>query len=97
MDDRTRLRDLAISDSGFLFDPSSGLTFTLNGTAQLILRRLRDGVPPGAIEAALQEEFDCGDGDDPGADVSELLRQLREHGLLAPAAPGSREVGHAPA
>mgnify|MGYP000919495472 CR=1 FL=1 len=38
-----RLKDVAISDSGFLFDPVSGLTFSVNPTGRFILDRLRAG------------------------------------------------------
>ena len=38
------IRDLAISESGFVFDPFSGGTFTVDATGQGILKGLRDGL-----------------------------------------------------
>ena len=43
MDTLQKLRDLAISDSGFVFDPYSGATFTANSSGRAILEALRDG------------------------------------------------------
>lgn len=79
-----RLRDVAISDSGFLFDPYTGLTFSVNVTARFILARLTRGEAPEAIEVAVQEHFAVAAGDDVGRDVRELLLQLRENGLVPP-------------
>jgi hypothetical protein len=90
MDTMKRLKDLAISDSGFLFDPCTGLTFTTNPPGQVILRKLREGLAPDAIEPVLRAEFDLTDVDDPARDVREFLLLLREHGILPrdePAAP----------
>ena len=38
-----RLSQLAISASGFVFDPRSGATFTVNDTGRTIIEGLRDG------------------------------------------------------
>jgi PqqD family protein of HPr-rel-A system len=75
------LRELAISDSGFVFDPRSGATFTLNATALAIVLALRDGLAAPAIEARLRERFE----DAPAElvdDVAEFVRLLEHHGIL---------------
>jgi hypothetical protein len=77
-----RLRDLAISDSGFLFDPMTGITSTVNETGRFILQQLREGHGPEAIELALRSAFDLLEADDPGRDVREFLLLLRDQGLL---------------
>ncbi|MBK9515840.1 MAG: HPr-rel-A system PqqD family peptide chaperone [Anaeromyxobacter sp.] len=83
MTDRTqRLKDLAVSESGFLFDPYTGLTFSLNQTGRFILERLRGGLTEPAIRQALEAGYQTGPGDDPLRDVREFLEQLRESGLL---------------
>ena len=38
-----KLERLAISDEGFIFDPESGNSYTVNGTALFILRLLKEG------------------------------------------------------
>ena len=43
MDALTRLSDLAISDSGFVFDPYTGASFSVNLTGLTLLRALKDG------------------------------------------------------
>ena len=50
MNDIDRLRDLALSETGFLFDPYSGATFSLNPTAVTILRALRGSADRVAAE-----------------------------------------------
>ena len=41
MDVREKLSDLAISDKGFVFDPYTGSTFSLNATGRGIVRWCR--------------------------------------------------------
>ncbi len=77
-----RLKDLAISDSGFVFDPMTGITSTVNPTGRFILLQLKEGATPEQIEAALREAFDLVEGDDLHRDVREFLLVLREQGLL---------------
>jgi hypothetical protein len=77
-----RLRDLALSDSGFVFDPQTGHTFTVNLTGQLALRCLKDGVSPEATAQRMSEEFATAQGEDPARDVQDFVLQLRDCGLL---------------
>jgi hypothetical protein len=85
-----RLKDLAVSESGFLFDPWTGLTFSLNPTGRFILERLREGLSEPAIRAALEGGFETGPGDDTSRDVHEFMRQLRESGLLPAEEPAAQ-------
>jgi hypothetical protein len=82
MDQMQRLRDVAISDSGFLFDPYTGLTFSVNATGRFILEKLKSGLDAEAIPEALRQGFELTEGDDPGRDVREFLLLLRENGIL---------------
>jgi hypothetical protein len=79
---RDRVRDLAVSDTGFLFDPYTGLTFSLNGTGRFILERLKAGDEPDAIVQALAAAFSTNEADDPGRDVREFLLLMRDQGLV---------------
>jgi hypothetical protein len=79
--DHTRLRDLALSDSGFVFDPLTGHTFTVNLTGQLALRCLKDGMGHEAITGRIAEEFATEGGEDFGRDVHDFIQQLRDCGL----------------
>jgi len=82
MDARHRLRDLAVSESGFVFDPYGGQTYSLNATGRLILEALRRGDSPEAVEAALRAAFEVEPGTDVARDVREYLLQMREQGWL---------------
>ncbi|MCB9568542.1 MAG: HPr-rel-A system PqqD family peptide chaperone [Myxococcales bacterium] len=77
-----RLRELAISDTGFVFDPYSGATFTVNPSGLVILEALRRRADRDAILDLLHERFDV-HGEDLERDLDEFLHLLRHHGLIA--------------
>jgi hypothetical protein len=77
-----RLKELAISENGFVFDPHSGGTFTLNQTGQLIVKALRDGLEPDEIVEHLRANFDEVTRN-VVEDVQDFLRTLSDFGLLS--------------
>lgn len=77
-----QLRDLAVSPSGFVFDPRTGQTCTLNSTGLLTLEALRDGMPLAGVLQRLEGAFDTA-GADLTRDVLDFVRSLREAGLVA--------------
>ena len=81
MDHQQRLKDLAVSESGFVFDPYTGSSFNTNATGCVILEGLRDGLERPAILARVEDEFDA-DGSDLDRDLDEFVFLLRENGLL---------------
>ncbi len=82
MSNTNRLHELAISDTGFVFDPVTGHTYNVNATGLAMLRALKEGASPEAVIEALHAEFDMEPEDDVARDVNELLSRLREHGLV---------------
>lgn len=76
-----RLKELAISENGFVFDPHSGGTFTLNATGQLIVKALRDALTPEEMVELLHENFDDVTRN-VHDDVQDFLRTLSDFGLL---------------
>jgi PqqD family protein of HPr-rel-A system len=82
MHDLSRLRDLAVSDSGFVFDPMTGYTFTVNPTGLLVLQSLKRGDPVESIAQRLADEFELDGGEDVHRDIDEFLARLREHGIV---------------
>ena len=52
------LQRLAISESGFVFDPESGHSFTANETGLVILRMLQKNSEIDSILAKLEKEYD---------------------------------------
>lgn len=93
MESRQRLRGLAISQTGFVFDPYSGVTFTVNPTGERLLLLLRDGRGSNEIGDALKQEFDVMPDDDVGRDVDEFLHLLRDLGILPREASPERAEG----
>jgi len=82
MDSTQRLKDLAVSDSGFLFDPLSGATFTLNPAGRTILDGLKAGKGRDGITQLLKQSFQLGEGVDLQRDVDEFVQMLRQSELL---------------
>jgi len=76
------LRDLALSDSGFVFDPMTGHSFTVNSTGLCVLQGLKEGKSPEAIVQGLTEGFEIEPGEDALRDVQDFIMQLRECGLV---------------
>ncbi len=74
------LRNLALSESGFLFDPSTGHTYSLNATGAFLLRQLVEGRRQDELVAQIVEHFET-DEDTAGRDTEQFLLQLREMGL----------------
>ncbi|MFT4625675.1 MAG: hypothetical protein ACI8PZ_004346 [Myxococcota bacterium] len=75
------LARLAISPQGFVFDPVTGGTFTLNGTGRAIVEAVRDGSSLDDIVQRIDTDFEA-TGADLERDVLEFVRVLREAGLL---------------
>ncbi len=80
--DVSRLRQLAVSDSGFVFDPVTGHTFTVNAAGLVVLGGLKEGLAADDIVSRLREELELDGSEDVGRDVDDFLARLREHGLV---------------
>ncbi len=78
----SRLRELALSDSGFVFDPMTGHSFTVNPSGLHILRWLKDDVPADEIARRLKDAFELDLGEDPVRDVQDFLMQIRDCGFI---------------
>lgn len=83
MSDSQRLYDLAVSDSGFLFDPHSGATFTLNSSGIVLLRGIVRGLDREQLTDELRERFELSN-EDLHRDIDEFIQLLRETGLVPP-------------
>ena len=70
------LTRLALSDGGFVFDPVSGNSFSVNGSGMAILRRLQQGTDLTRIVTSLCEEFEV-DALAAERDVIEFANLLR--------------------
>jgi hypothetical protein len=54
----SRLAGLTLSETGFVFDPQTGQSFSANGVALALLALLRAGADEEAATAALAAQFD---------------------------------------
>jgi hypothetical protein len=68
---------LALSESGFLFDPVTGHSFTLNETAIAVLRSLQKTRSVAALRDGLLAEYDV-DAVTLDRDLLEFLGSLRD-------------------
>lgn len=76
------LKRLAVSDEGFVFDPSTGDSYLLNPTALFLLRGLQENQDPGALRARLATHFDA-DVDQASNDLDDFLLQLKALRLVS--------------
>ncbi len=74
------LKNLALSDTGFVFDPTTGNTYTLNETALAIVRLLKQDRTKEEIIQSIISEYEV-DTDEVERDYSDMVIQLSELGL----------------
>ncbi|MDQ7779700.1 MAG: HPr-rel-A system PqqD family peptide chaperone [Planctomycetota bacterium] len=73
-------KDLAVSERGFLFDPRTGLTYTLNPTGIFILQELQKGSSEGKLHSDLADRFDVM-SERAREDLRDFVQQLKDFGL----------------
>ena len=74
-------KNIATSESGFIFNPGTGDSFSTNPIASEILLQLKEGKPTSEIKKMLLEQYDV----EPGQlekDWDDFYAQLREANLL---------------
>ena len=82
MSARERLSGLAVSETGFVFDPVTGHTYTLSCTGLLALRLLQQGRSMAEIRDALLQRYDV-QRDVLDRDIDEFLTDLLSLDLLS--------------
>lgn len=72
-------KNIALSESGFIFNPSTGDSYTVNKIAAEILESLKANIPLAAIRAQLLKQYDIDEKslDEDLNDFFGHLRQLR--------------------
>ncbi|MBC8216520.1 MAG: PqqD family protein [Candidatus Marinimicrobia bacterium] len=73
--------EVTISDSGFLFDHGTGLTYSLNETGQFIFTKMKEEVHANKMLELIMEEFDINE-ETARKDIDDFYRQLKEAGLI---------------
>jgi len=72
--------DLYFSEKGFLFDPATGLTYSLNKTGTFLFQNLRQGLDTSEITEALINKFGI-DAKMARDDLRDFIQQLNDFGL----------------
>ncbi|GEM_PF-154455 len=80
-----QLSMLAISDTGFVFDPRTGHSYAVNATGLLLLKCLKQGLDLAAAQRELEDLFDC--PSNVANDLHNFVRSLVSHRLLDTRAP----------
>jgi len=80
--DATRLRQLAINDSGFAFDPTTGHAFTVNAAGAAVIAALKDGCAEDEIVRRLAQSFELDGTEDVPREVDDFIARLVENGLV---------------
>lgn len=76
-----RLNNLAISGSGFVFDPLDGSTYSANRPAAVLIDALKAGRDRSGLIAELADSFKIGTAD-LDRDLDDFLLQMRQLGIL---------------
>lgn len=69
---------LALSDSGFVFDPVTGKSYTVNETGFWLIKQLQQDSNLDVLQTQIAQEFD-GEGKTIERDIMEFLEQIRRH------------------
>ncbi len=78
-------KDIAISDSGFVFDPTTGESFSLNPLGVKILTLLKDGDDQKEISDFVLQQYEV-DSDTFENNYYDFLNMLKQFNLTEPQA-----------
>ncbi|WP_293444794.1 HPr-rel-A system PqqD family peptide chaperone [Persephonella sp.] len=76
-----RLSQLAINEEGFVFDPLTGESFTVNQTGLLILKDLKEGKSQEEIIKDITENFEVSQ-EEAERDLIDFIEKLRSYRLI---------------
>lgn len=74
-------RNIAVSETGFIFNPSSGDSFSVNPVGQDVIRLLKEGKTREEITRTLLEKYAI-DAASVDKDMDDFLVMLRNYQLL---------------
>ena len=72
-------KNIALSESGFVFDPSTGVSYSLNSQAMEIIQLIKEGLDLEAITVKITESYDIDRGsfEKYYFDFAGMLKQFR--------------------
>ena len=74
-------KNIAVSETGFLFDPNSGESYSLNKTGQLIVKMISEGKTEDEIKKKILKEYDV-ESEALQRYFDEFIMMLRQMDLL---------------
>ena len=74
-------KNIAISENGFIFNPMTGDSFSVNETGVYILQKLKDGGSEETILQNLMDEYDL-DTYTAEKDLNDFLSMLKSYQLI---------------
>lgn len=74
-------KNIAISENGFIFNPLTGDSFSVNQTGVFILQKMKDGESDENIMKALREEYEL-DKSTAEKDLYDFLSLLKNYQLI---------------
>jgi hypothetical protein len=83
--DPNELKALALSDTGFVFDPRTGHSYSLNPTGLAVLSAMKEGLPVDALSERLRSAFECGVAVED--DVEAFVGMMQDYGLVGGGRP----------
>ena len=76
-----RIAQLAVNEEGFVFDPVTGESFTVNQTGLLILKDLKEGKSQEEIIKDITENFEVSQ-EEAERDLIDFIEKLRSYRLI---------------
>lgn len=73
--------NIAVSDNGFVFNPGSGESFTVNPVGLVMLNMLRKGLSQSEIVATIIEEYNI-DASSVERDLNDFKEMMRQYRLM---------------
>lgn len=75
-------KNIAVSETGFIFNPLTGDSFSVNETGLFVLQKLKEEANEETILKAFQEEFEL-DRNTAEIDLNDFLSMLKSYQLTA--------------
>lgn len=73
-------KNIAVSETGFVFNPGTGESFTVNPTGARLLSLLREGLSDEEIISRMNDEF-MAEKEDIERDLSDFKQSLKHYNL----------------
>ncbi|MCK5684416.1 PqqD family protein [bacterium] len=77
-----RLNRMAMNDSGFIFDPNIGVSYTTNSTGLEILKKLKETQDLDEIKAKIMDEFEVSEIE-AERDIVDFMELLKSKGIIS--------------